>query len=204
MLREVGFWCPRGSPSSLVSDRPDPRALVDAAWARSADAAVVVRYLRARARFVEGFEMGLAPCRFAADAAAGCARAPPRELGCASLTDGVFVWPEGLPHYLRRHDVRPDDDFVAHVLAAAALERAAEGACGDEAGGGGGSGGDEAGGGDSSGGGGGGGGGGDSGGGERLLWDTERRRGVRMPAGMAEYLRTHSTLFDADSSDDDR
>jgi hypothetical protein len=184
MLREAGFWRPQGAPASLVSDRPDPRALVDAAWARSADAAVVVRYLRARARFVEGFEMGLAPCRFAAGAAAGCARAPPRELGCASLTDGVFVWPEGLPHYLRRHCVRPADDFVAHVLAAAALERAAEVAEDCDAGGGGrGDGGD---------------------GGERLLWDAELRRGVPMPAGMAEYLRAHSTLFDADSSDHER
>jgi len=38
-----------------------------------------------------------------------------KEMGCASLTDGVFVFPEGLAHYIRRHNVRPSRAFVAHI-----------------------------------------------------------------------------------------
>lgn len=38
------------------------------------------------------------------------------EMGCASLTDGVFVFPEGLAHYIRRHNVRPSRAFVSHIL----------------------------------------------------------------------------------------
>jgi len=38
-----------------------------------------------------------------------------KEMGCASLTDGVFVFPEGLAHYIRRHNVRPSSAFVSHI-----------------------------------------------------------------------------------------
>jgi len=38
-----------------------------------------------------------------------------KEMGCASLTDGVYVFPEGLAHYIRRHNVRPSRAFVAHI-----------------------------------------------------------------------------------------
>jgi hypothetical protein len=39
---------------------------------------------------------GLSPCRF-------CGTGN----GSAELTDGVYLWPEGLPHYIREHGVRP-------------------------------------------------------------------------------------------------
>ena len=38
-----------------------------------------------------------------------------KEMGCTSLTDGVYVFPEGLAHYIRRHNVRPSRAFVAHI-----------------------------------------------------------------------------------------
>jgi len=38
-----------------------------------------------------------------------------KEMGCTSLTDGVFVFPEGLAHYIRRHSVRPSRAFIAHI-----------------------------------------------------------------------------------------
>ena len=37
------------------------------------------------------------------------------EMGCSSLTDGVYVFPEGLAHYIRRHRVRPSKAFVSHI-----------------------------------------------------------------------------------------
>lgn len=35
--------------------------------------------------------------------------------GTSELSDAVFLWPNGLPHYLREHDVRLPRRFVAHV-----------------------------------------------------------------------------------------
>lgn len=40
-----------------------------------------------------------------------------RGLGCAERTDGIFVWPEGLVHYVESHDVRLPEEFTQHVLA---------------------------------------------------------------------------------------
>ena len=35
--------------------------------------------------------------------------------GSLELTDGVFVWPEGLAHYVAEHHVRLPHRFVEHV-----------------------------------------------------------------------------------------
>lgn len=36
-------------------------------------------------------------------------------MGSRDLTDGTFVWPEGLAHYVERHDVKLPDHFLQHV-----------------------------------------------------------------------------------------
>jgi len=38
------------------------------------------------------------------------------EMGSSDLTDGVYVWPEGLVHYVEKHNVRLPTEFVKHVL----------------------------------------------------------------------------------------
>ena len=38
-------------------------------------------------------------------------------MGCCTLTDGTYVWPEGLAHYVSEHAVRPPEDFIKHALA---------------------------------------------------------------------------------------
>ena len=35
--------------------------------------------------------------------------------GCAEVTDGVYLWPEGLAHYVREHSVRLPDDVLDHI-----------------------------------------------------------------------------------------
>lgn len=50
--------------------------------------------------------MGFSPCRF-------CGTSN----GNLDLTDGVYLWPQGLAHYLKEHDVRLPVEFVEHVLA---------------------------------------------------------------------------------------
>lgn len=48
--------------------------------------------------------MGSSRCRFCDSA-----------IGNLELTDGTFVWPEGLAHYVKEHGVRLPAEFVAHV-----------------------------------------------------------------------------------------
>lgn len=108
-LVEVGFWA--ASRDSASPARPWPGDAVDEAWSED-EAALVAGYVELHG-MVESFEQGYSRCRFA------CA-APARELGCCTMTDGRFCWPEGLTHYMRRHRVRPPSAFVEHVLRAAA------------------------------------------------------------------------------------
>ena len=53
----------------------------------------------------------------AATAAAAAARGHDnRFMGCCTLTDGTYVWPEGLAHYVSEHAVRPPEGFIKHAL----------------------------------------------------------------------------------------
>ena len=54
--------------------------------------------------------LGYAACRFP-DGPHG------REMGCCDLTDGFWLWPEGLWIYVSRYHVRLPDEFVAHMRA---------------------------------------------------------------------------------------
>jgi hypothetical protein len=99
-LEVLGWWFSPFAPSTL----PRPQALVGGleAAARSA----VVGYLRAGKTLVTFPEASF--CRFDCGEAA---------MGTKDRTDGRYVWPEGLAHYVERHEVRLPEAFVAHVLA---------------------------------------------------------------------------------------
>jgi hypothetical protein len=102
----IGYWRGRGA-----AGWPDPVEFVDSAWDAD-DRDIVVDYLSRG--FLVGAFMGYSPCRIC-----GC------DNGALELSDGVYIWPEGLAHYLAAHDVRPPDPFVSHVLATVeALETA--------------------------------------------------------------------------------
>ena len=52
----------------------------------------------------------------------GCRVCPPREDGHQQLngskeqSDGVYVWPDGLAHYVEEHNTALPDNFVDHIL----------------------------------------------------------------------------------------
>lgn len=99
-LEVLGWWFHEQAPDGW----PRPQALV-ARW-DAAERAVVARYLRAGKVLVSYAEASF--CRFA------CGE---RDMGCSDLTDGTFVWPEGLVHYVEQHAVRLPERFVAHARA---------------------------------------------------------------------------------------
>lgn len=93
MLRRIGYW-----KESLSDDFPFPQEL--RAEYASGLADKLASYLASGKYFV--WYLGCSWCRF------GC----PGELGCAEFTDGVWLWPEGLVHYVLHHPVALPADFV--------------------------------------------------------------------------------------------
>ena len=97
-LEVLGWWFNELAPSSL----PRPQLLVGGLSAPDRD--LLARYLRQGKTLVRYPEPSF--CRFS------CGES---DMGRADLTDGTFVWPEGLAHYLERHDVRLPTHFLTHV-----------------------------------------------------------------------------------------
>jgi hypothetical protein len=46
--------------------------------------------------------------------------------GYAEYSDGTYIWPAGLAHYVDEHDVRLPDEFVQHAISRLAELEAAE------------------------------------------------------------------------------
>jgi len=90
-LKTLGYWASRYDigPASL----PDPQNYVDESWDPD-ERDLIVRYLEAGKKHAQW--RGMSSCRFC-----DCRN------GSACLTDGTYVWPQGLSHYLREHAVRP-------------------------------------------------------------------------------------------------
>ena len=95
--RAIGYW-----RSLIRKHLPDPHDYVDPSW-DPAEREAVARYLDAGRHVIEW--RGISMCRF-------CGKMN----GSACLGDGSFVWPRGLSHYVRKHDVRLSQEFVAHVM----------------------------------------------------------------------------------------
>ena len=96
-LERVGYWADPGTQWPQVDDLTDPGWCAD-------ERDAVIEYLRRG--FVVRVWLGFAKCRV-------CGAI----VGDTDLSDGVFVWPGGLEHYLAEHAVRLPDWFVAHALA---------------------------------------------------------------------------------------
>jgi len=97
--RLIGYWRSDDSPNW-----PDPIDFVDEQWDRD-EREVVGSYL-SRGRESAGMAWaGVSTCRF-------CGKMN----GSAEYTDGTYVWPQGLSHYVTDHAVRLPTEVVAHIL----------------------------------------------------------------------------------------
>ena len=104
-LKGVGFWRPNADWDDwwAPSELPDPHWLVRRGWLLR-ERRRMVAYLRSGYRF-EAYA-GSSYCRF------WVCPAWPRRLGNWDLTDGQWVWPEGLAHYVEKHWVCLPDEFA--------------------------------------------------------------------------------------------
>jgi hypothetical protein len=87
----VGYW-----------DPPDPRTLVAPDFYGS-ELPLVIRYLQSGQPIMD--YLGYSYCRFSCGI-------PNCEMGASDLTDGEWVWPEGLSHYVEAHGVRLPVEFI--------------------------------------------------------------------------------------------
>ena len=95
----LGYW---SADDEERSSLPNAAERVDPAW-DPVERRKVVEYLRAGS-YAIGY-MGWSDCRLCA-----------RHNGSQEFTDGVYLWPEGLAHYVEDHDVRLPASFVAHAI----------------------------------------------------------------------------------------
>ena len=105
-LLAVGYW--RSLPEwhdETNDDFPDPTLLVDEDW-HAANRARIVGYLRAGEEYIVW--RGFSYCRF------DCGMEFSK-MGSRCFTDGVWVWPQGLAHYVDVHHIRLPEEFVAHM-----------------------------------------------------------------------------------------
>lgn len=96
-LTLIGYWLGPDSPGW-----PDVRKSVDPDWDAD-ERNAVIDHLR-KGRLSCAF-LGLSHCRFCSD-----------YNGAVELTDGTYCWPEGLAHYLEKHQVSLPRRFIHHVL----------------------------------------------------------------------------------------
>jgi hypothetical protein len=102
-LKRVGFWWSDYEPAL-----PHPREYVDQAWDPS-ERDLAITYLE-QCYYLTWIACGYSWCRF------GCWGGKSwHELGHGEYTDGVWLFPEGFPHYVRHHAVKPPADFLEHM-----------------------------------------------------------------------------------------
>lgn len=95
-LTMIGYWAsPRDDryphPRDFVGDMPDD------------DRDTLVQFLRNG--LVARTMMGYSPCRMCGV-----------DNGSSELTDGTFIWPEGLAHYVEVHSVELPQVFIDYAL----------------------------------------------------------------------------------------
>lgn len=96
----IGYW-----HSLFEPHYPDPAWFIDPNW-DAEEKQRVIDHLKAGQKMPYA-QMGFSWCRF---------RCGINNLGAAELTDGKYVWPEGLVHYLEAHQVRLPEQVVQDFL----------------------------------------------------------------------------------------
>lgn len=113
--KKVGYW----QSYEWQPYYPHPKHLVEPGW-RESERSKIIAYLKSGHGC--GHWCGYSYCRF------GCFSQRPeknasklehrermdgiKSMGCRDLTDGEWVWPEGLAHYVEKHNICLPDAFI--------------------------------------------------------------------------------------------
>ena len=99
-LKIIGYWHSLSEP-----DFPDPANFIDDLRDNSVKE-YTLKYLRAGIK-TNAIHLGSSWCRF---------RCGNQNLGSAEYTDGQYVWPEGLQHYVEHHNLRLPQIILDKIL----------------------------------------------------------------------------------------
>lgn len=103
-LKLIGYW--KSEDPDAGPAWPHPERLVDWNWHPESRERLIA-YLRNAVRLAP--YLGYSYCRFRGG--------PPDSLmGDAEMTDGVWVWPEGLVIYVEKYGVRLPEEFLTHAM----------------------------------------------------------------------------------------
>ena len=104
-LRAFGYW-----GDTRIENQPKTSFVAPQVWVGAyeseEDRARVISYLEG-GHVLVGW-LGYSHCRF------NCGK-PDQEMGSHDFTDGTWVWPEGLAHYVRSHGVVLPCEFLIHM-----------------------------------------------------------------------------------------
>lgn len=109
-LKKVGFWSDLAkygwahTAGDMPDGLPDPWFLVNRDWMQDQREAII-KYLEGGT--TANICKGTSYCRF------DCGET---NMGHRDFTDGVYLWPEGLSHYVKKHQVALPFDFALHIL----------------------------------------------------------------------------------------
>lgn len=92
-LKYIGYWSSGENPLDYADSTWDP-----------AEREAVFRYLSEAGSIIYYWAEPVA-CKICG-----------RRNGSRCLTDGEWVWPSGLIHYISKHSIRLPEEFVAHVM----------------------------------------------------------------------------------------
>jgi hypothetical protein len=105
-LVRIGYWLGPYDPGY-----PDVHEFVDPTW-DARERTAVAEWLRAGESNPFIHQLGFSTCRF-------CGAVN----GSDELTDGVYLWPEGLGHYVEKHEVRLTAPIVSYALQRQPIDR---------------------------------------------------------------------------------
>lgn len=104
--KRIGFWS--------KSDSPDKH--IDLSWDVN-ERSLVIDYLK-NAK-VKDHYLGNANCRLNCKKQIKTVSGMYDDglaIGCADMTDGEYIFPEGYVHYVEVHGVKPPVDFINHIV----------------------------------------------------------------------------------------
>lgn len=96
----IGYW-----HNDFAKDFPDPGKFVDDDWNEEERQTISI-YLKS-APALPYAAGGVSWCRF---------RCGISDLGSLEFTDGKYIWPEGLPHYIDEHKVKLPREVIDYML----------------------------------------------------------------------------------------
>ena len=100
-MKCIGYWW-----SQEQSELPHPRDFIDNGWDEK-EKQKILKYI-SKCYYPPCASAGFSWCRM------GCEPIP-QDLGTQDLTDGTFIFPEGLAHYIAHHNVKPPEEFLSFI-----------------------------------------------------------------------------------------